>query len=325
MVVAAGCFNPHAPAGAPCSDNGECPQPFHCTAGVCTSDQPAVNPTVHVVRSGDGSGSITAPGTAIDCGSSCEATVDLHATITLIAAADVGSRFVAWSGIACAATDCSVVVDADMTAGAEFAVEPPMPGPMYALTVTPNGSGSGTITSNIGGINCGNMCSAKFAQGTAVTLAASASASSGFMGWSGSGCSGTGTCVVTMNQAQTVTAAFTAFFQVDRGFNGFDHDVIYPGYAPAGYASEGFAFRATATSYPGLRPIYNCNIAKRDAMLSLDPACEGTSIVGLVGYVYSASPGMPFFRCLIGTTDHMVSDDPNCEGTHVEFTLGYDR
>ena len=40
-------------------------------------------------------------------------------------------------------------------------------------------------------------------------LTAAAATGSTFSGWSGEGCSGAGTCVVTMNAAQTVTANFT--------------------------------------------------------------------------------------------------------------------
>jgi Divergent InlB B-repeat domain len=46
--------------------------------------------------------------------------------------------------------------------------------------------------------------------GSTVTLTESPASGSTFAGWSGAGCSGTGTCTVTMNAAQTVTAAFNA-------------------------------------------------------------------------------------------------------------------
>src|SRR5439155_992377 len=50
--------------------------------------------------------------------------------------------------------------------------------------------------------------SAPFASGTAVTLTAAPAAGSTFSGWSGGGCSGSGTCTVTMSAATSVTATF---------------------------------------------------------------------------------------------------------------------
>lgn len=80
--------------------------------------------------------------------------------------------------------------------------------PTFALTVNKNGTGSGTVTSSPSGINCGVACSASFAQGTTVTLTATPASGSVFAGWSGAGCSGTGSCTVTMSAAQSVTATF---------------------------------------------------------------------------------------------------------------------
>jgi hypothetical protein len=79
----------------------------------------------------------------------------------------------------------------------------------YGLSVTKAGTGSGTVTSSTGGINCGSTCSATIASGTTVTLTATAASGSTFGGWSGS-CTGTGSCVVTMTAARAVTATFNA-------------------------------------------------------------------------------------------------------------------
>jgi hypothetical protein len=76
------------------------------------------------------------------------------------------------------------------------------------LTVATAGSGTGTVTSSPGGINCGEDCSEAFAEGTVVTLTATPGYGSVLTGWSGGGCSGTGTCQVTINGATQVTATF---------------------------------------------------------------------------------------------------------------------
>lgn len=78
----------------------------------------------------------------------------------------------------------------------------------YALTATKVGTGAGTVTSGDGVIACGTTCSYAYGYGTHVTLTASPSEGSTFESWSGA-CSGTGTCTVTTNQAESVTATFS--------------------------------------------------------------------------------------------------------------------
>jgi len=78
-----------------------------------------------------------------------------------------------------------------------------------SLAVSKAGSGSGSVTSSPAGISCGSTCSFRYAHGTLVTLTATPSAGSTFSGWSGSGCSGSGTCVVTIDTDSAVTSTFT--------------------------------------------------------------------------------------------------------------------
>ena len=94
-------------------------------------------------------------------------------------------------------------VTSNHTIEANFAVN------TYALTVSKTGTGAGTITSVPTGINCGSDCTEAYVSGTVVTLTATPATGSIFTGWSGGGCSGTGTCTVTMNSAANVTATFT--------------------------------------------------------------------------------------------------------------------
>lgn len=78
----------------------------------------------------------------------------------------------------------------------------------FLLTVAPSGTGSGTIASDPIGIACGADCSEVYNHGVVVTLTASPSGAANFAGWSGGGCSGVGTCVVSMTAATAVTATF---------------------------------------------------------------------------------------------------------------------
>jgi len=90
---------------------------------------------------------------------------------------------------------------------AQFTNTSPTP-TMRTLTVVKSGGGSGTVTSTPAGINCGSDCSASFTDGTSLTLTATRASGSTFAGWEGEGCSGTATCIVTMNQVRQVTATF---------------------------------------------------------------------------------------------------------------------
>ena len=78
----------------------------------------------------------------------------------------------------------------------------------YTLSVSRQGTGSGTVTSSPAGISCGSTCSSSFSANTQVILTAQATAGSTFAGWSGA-CSGTSSsCNVTMASASSVTATF---------------------------------------------------------------------------------------------------------------------
>src|SRR5260370_16773976 len=77
----------------------------------------------------------------------------------------------------------------------------------FPLTVTENGTGSGTVTSNPAGINCGATCTASYNSGTVVTLTAAPAGGSPFAGWRGGACSGTGSCLVTTTAAPPAPAS----------------------------------------------------------------------------------------------------------------------
>ncbi len=85
----------------------------------------------------------------------------------------------------------------------------PSPG-NAALTVAKTGSGSGTVQSQPAGVDCGATCAAALPLGVCVTLTAEAAPGSVFDGWSGGGCSGSGSCTLSLTENTEVTAAFTA-------------------------------------------------------------------------------------------------------------------
>ena len=79
----------------------------------------------------------------------------------------------------------------------------------FTLSITTNGSG--VVRSQPAGIECGSgstACSTNYYSGAVLKLTASPAAGQVFAGWSGA-CTGTGSCVVTMDAAKSVTAGFT--------------------------------------------------------------------------------------------------------------------
>jgi hypothetical protein len=101
----------------------------------------------------------------------------------------------------------TVTAIAVATIDVNLVIQPSSPG-SRTLQVVPAGPGSGTVSSGPAGIGCGEDCSEVYANGTPVTLTATPETGSVFSGWSGGGCSGTGSCTVTMDQNRTIIANF---------------------------------------------------------------------------------------------------------------------
>lgn len=164
-----------------------------------------------VIRSGAGSGLVSSTPTGIDCGSTCSASYQEGAVVRLTATPDSQSFFEGWSGGGCTGVSyCDVTVAAATTVTASFAQA------SFLLSVVKDGAGDGFVYSDpIGAtdIFCGIQCSKAYVAGSVVVLKAEGNDNTSvFTGWSGGGCSGTGTCVVTMSQATTVTATFTRYY-----------------------------------------------------------------------------------------------------------------
>ncbi|HEY0703403.1 MAG TPA: choice-of-anchor D domain-containing protein [Candidatus Acidoferrales bacterium] len=195
---------------------GFTPTQFIAYTGTLTLTDNAPTPgsmqTVNLTGTGAASLTITATGTGtvtsspagINCPTACTATFAGNSQVTLTATPGAGETFTGFSAN-CApatATTCTITMSANETVTAAFTAVT-----SKTLTVTKAGTGTGTVTSAPAGINCGATCSASFATGTQITLTAAPATGSTFTGW-GAPCSGTGTCVVTLTAATTVTATF---------------------------------------------------------------------------------------------------------------------
>jgi len=159
--------------------------------------------TLSVSKAGTGSGTVTSNPTGINCGPTCSASFAGGTVITLTAVPAAGSTFTGWSGDP-DCSDGSVTLNASTNCTATFNTSG-VGGP-FTLSVSKAGTGSGTVTSNPTGINCGPTCSASFAGGTVITLTAVPAAGSTFTGWSGDPDCSDGS--VTLNASTNCTATF---------------------------------------------------------------------------------------------------------------------
>ena len=151
-----------------------------------------------------GGGAVTSSDNIFSCPSKCYGIYNPGATVTLTAKPNSGSVLSQWGG-ACAgnASTCTVTLNAESSVSATFL-------PMYTLSV--GRSNPGTVTATPTGVdralNCGSNCSAKFVQGTIVTLTATPPVGKTFANWSGA-CSGTATtCALNILKDTSVQANF---------------------------------------------------------------------------------------------------------------------
>jgi alpha-tubulin suppressor-like RCC1 family protein len=153
--------------------------------------------------SGDGSGTVTSSPVGIDCPSACSLTLVSGSHLTLTAAPGVNSLFSGWTGCdSVSGATCTVTMASARSVTAAFVLQ------RFALTVTKNGIGKGTVTSSPGGVNCGADCSGDFVVNTTVTLTPTANLGSIFLGWTGCDSTSGNTCTVRMNAAKSVNANF---------------------------------------------------------------------------------------------------------------------
>jgi hypothetical protein len=225
------------------------------------SPNPVKNYSFSVTELNTGSGTVTSDAGGIKCtgnNGTCNTSVPDGTKITLTEDPASNSTFAGW-GNSCSGTSktCSVTINDNTNVTAAFnAVTPPPPATSYDLQVTNTGTGSGTVTDQTtpGQISCGSNCKGIYDTGSVVTLQATANTGSTFAGWGGA-CSGTGTCAVTMNSDENVTATFTAptpvtFYNLNLTENGTGTGTITS--VPVGINCNGSGAGCSATYNSGI-------------------------------------------------------------------------
>jgi hypothetical protein len=96
------------------------------------------------------------------------------------------------------------------------------------LTVIKSGTGTGTVTSNLNGIDCGSTCSYQFISGSNVTLTSTPDDTSVFSGWSGDVTNNNPTITVTMDSDKSIIATFNVKKNAGYVVSGYTTDSKYP-------------------------------------------------------------------------------------------------
>ncbi len=179
-----------------------------------------------------------------------------------------------------------------------------LPANVLMLNVTVTGSEGGNVTSIPSSIDCGSDCSEVYIEGTQVTLLATSDAYTEFLGWSGD-CTGTGSCVVTMDAAKNVTATFQ------------DYIILYPGlqFLPDSYSNVAFG----GSLYISPRDA-GC-ISDSSGTTSCDPTIfyKGETVtltaIPVTGYTFAAWQSNPaglcegnLLQCQFTVTDSTASE-----------------
>jgi hypothetical protein len=183
-----------------------------------------------------GDGALVADPPGLGCPGACTAPPLYRAgtEVTLTAIAPPEAPLVTWAGCD-AASDltCRVLMDADRAVTASFAAT-------WPLAVSRGGPGA--VTSEPAGIDCGTACTAGFAPGEWVTLAAVPRAAGRFERWRGCDEALGTTCRVRMTGPRTVRAVFARLYRLSIATAGAGRVTSAPGGIDCG--------AACASAYP---------------------------------------------------------------------------
>ncbi len=260
--------------GGACSGSSTCSVEMSVARNVTAAF--AMSRTLNV--SVTGTGTVTSNPTGINCGADCTQNYPDGTSVTLTATPGANFTFTGWGGACSGTGNCVVSMTAQRDVTATFTAQTSS----FALTVVV--AGSGTVTSNPAGINCGSDCTESYTQGTSVTLTAAPSSGYTFSGWSNA-CTGNGSCVVAMTAARNVTATFsstgTGSFTRVRvsgfGYVAADDNSLscgsVPTAAPAGVVSNKCTARYTSGSKTFTATPYNASFVFKEWR----GACTGTT------------------------------------------------
>jgi ASPM-SPD-2-Hydin domain-containing protein/List-Bact-rpt repeat protein/centrosomal CEP192-like protein len=235
------------------------------------------------VSSLTGGGTVTSNPAGITCdasgGVSCSAAFASGTAVTLTATgatSQPGTHLSAWSGACSGTGTCTLDMNGDKQVTATF-----VPDPQLIVTIT--GSGAGSVISSPAGITCnvpvnsGTNCVSTFPPGASVKLTATAASGSTFGGWSGAGCSGTGTCIFTSSASQTITATFNSLNPPDFSLSA---SALSPATVKAGQSATGTVSMNPINGFNGTIT-FSCSVQparSQGPTCSVTPTASGATV-----------------------------------------------
>jgi hypothetical protein len=187
-----------------CSGTGVCNVTINAAQTVTATFTQQTTASFTLTVNNPGNGTVTSSDGMIECGPTCSAVYVSGIAVNLTASPATGFGFSGWGGACSGAGGCAVTMNGNESISATFTQNT---APSFQLSV--GIAGSGTVSTSPAGFNCSSpACGANFTAGTVVNLTEMPGVGFSFAGWGGA-CSGLGTCAVTMNAAQGVSASFT--------------------------------------------------------------------------------------------------------------------
>jgi len=180
-----------------CGGTGSCTVTMDQARSVIATFDPPSSFALNVSVLG-GSGTIVSTPAGIDCPATCTADLPSGTQVELIQTPAPGFEFDGWGGACGGDGACVISMDQNRAVAANYVA-------LNHLNVTVVGSGA--VSSTPVGIDCPGTCGADFLPAEKVLLQPHPFSGSTFTGWSGD-CSGSGPCVVDMQQDRQVTATF---------------------------------------------------------------------------------------------------------------------
>ena len=172
--------------------------------------------SLNVAVAGPGSGSVASTPAGISCPGDCTEEYADGTPVALSATPSPGSYFVGWSGDCTGVASCNLALTANRAVAATFGLLRTL-----AVSLASVEGGAGSVASVPAGISCPGDCSQAWPDSTPVTLTATASPGSIFVGWTGD-CSGAGTCQPALDADRAVTASFLSLTVFVDGFGSGD-------------------------------------------------------------------------------------------------------